>query len=253
MKNKTTFFPDGSLKKILEDKFNEEIDCVEGSVVGKKKRYFRLGVIGRFRPLHLGGAMMLETLCQQSEYVIIGVGSANKYNVRNPFTAADSVNMIDKYLSSQGYDNYEIFTIDDYAHIPEFSDGQKWKSEVKRHLGELDAFITGNPYSKNLLQEDYQIFHPGDMIPPEKWIWLRGTMVRVEMAKGSEMWKKMVPEVVVEYLVENNLVSRFQKEFGLQTLACLAEEDQKGTGSSFGTRYVERESLDQEYKHTLEG
>ena len=246
MKDNTTFFPESSLKKILEnDKGGSS--KVDKDISSNKKRYSRLGVIGRFRPLHIGGAMMLETLCQQSGYVIIGVGSANKYNIRNPFTAEESVNMIDKYLSSQGYDNYEIFTINDYAHIPEFSDGQKWKNEVKQHLGKIDAFITGNPYSKNLLGADYKIVHPGELIPPEKWVWLRGTM-----AKNSDLWEKMVPQVVVEYLLENKLVDRFQREFGLQTLSCLVEESSGDLSQSLGAGYVQRENLEQEYKHTLE-
>lgn len=54
------------------------------------KKFRKLGAIGRFKPLHLGAAAMLEALCENAEEVVIGIGSSNKYNLRNPFTAEES-------------------------------------------------------------------------------------------------------------------------------------------------------------------
>lgn len=53
-----------------------------------------VGFIGRFKPLHNGAALALETLCEQADKVKIGIGSVNKYNLRNPFTAEESQEMI---------------------------------------------------------------------------------------------------------------------------------------------------------------
>ena len=58
----------------------------------------RVGFIGRFKPLHWGGARALDALCSQATHVMIGIGSANKHNARNPFSAEETQEMLDAYL-----------------------------------------------------------------------------------------------------------------------------------------------------------
>lgn len=180
------------------------------------KTFGRVGLVGRFKPLHNGGALMLESICEAAEHVVIGIGSSNKYDARNPFTAEESRQMIDQTLSKK-FSNYSFVFLQDYGHIPEFADGSKWKSEAVKVYGNLDAFVSGNEYVKKLLEDEYKIVHPSELIPKEKWLWLNATMVRVEMARG-DLWKKMVPEPVANYLQDKKLIERFRQEFGLQTL-----------------------------------
>ncbi|KYK25451.1 hypothetical protein AYK26_05945 [Euryarchaeota archaeon SM23-78] len=184
------------------------------------KEFRTVGVIGRFKPLHTGGALMLETICEKAEHVIIGIGSCNKYNLRNPFTARESREMIDIYLSPK-HSHYSFLYIPDFAHNPKYKNGQRWVSEVLKKYGSLDAFISGDEYVRKLLKEHYKVISPGDLIPREKWLMLRGTMVRVEIAKGGNDWKLYVPKAVSVYLEKNNLVYRFRQEFGLETLSML--------------------------------
>ena len=205
------------------------------------KPYQRLGLIGRFKPLHNGGAVMLEALCEQAEQLIVGIGSCNKYNVRNPFTAEESKEMIDAVLSPH-HKNYKIIYVPDFAHLAEYADGQKWKEHVKKHFGNLDAFITGNAYLCELLKDDYVVIHPATLIPEDKKTRLRGSAVRLDMVRGGEVWKSSVPEAVAKYLEENKLVARFRKEFGLQTLSALVE----------GGDYIGSETKEEEKKHTKE-
>ncbi|MBI2666261.1 adenylyltransferase/cytidyltransferase family protein [Candidatus Woesearchaeota archaeon] len=205
------------------------------------KPYQRLGVIGRFKPLHKGGAVMLETLCEKADHVIIGIGSSNKYNVRNPFTAEESQAMVEAFLSSR-FNNYEILYVPDFAHISGYEDGQQWRVYVKEHFGKLDAFVSGNSYVGDLLKEDYPIIHPADLISADKKIMMRGSAVRLEMARGGDAWKEMVPENVAKYLVENKLINRFRKEFGLQTLIALVD----------GVEYTRSETEEEEKEHPKE-
>lgn len=206
------------------------------------KQYNRVGVIGRFKPLHNGGAVLLEAICEHAEHVVIGLGSSNKYNVRNPFTVEESQAMIAAFLSSRAVpqQRYEFLHVPDFGHIPEFADGQKWREYVKEHFGELDAFISGNPYVSALLKDDYHLVPAVTLVPEEKRIPLSSTLVRMEMAKGTEAWEEMVPAVVRDYLLENNLVERFRREFGLETLAGLAE---KGDYAHPETFAAEREHM----------
>ncbi len=54
-----------------------------------------VGIIARFKPVHKGHAAILEALCERADLVYIGLGSPNKYDVRNPFSAKESEEMID--------------------------------------------------------------------------------------------------------------------------------------------------------------
>jgi nicotinamide mononucleotide adenylyltransferase len=186
------------------------------------KCYSTLAVIGRFKPLHIGGQHMLEAVCTAAEHVIIGLGSCNKYNIRNPFTSDESQAMIESALSTQ-FKNYSFRHISDFAHIPKYQDGQRWREEIKQQFGTLDGFVTANPYVTKLLETDYAIIHPIDLIPKHNWIYLNATMVRAAMAKGDD-WKHYVSSPVEQYIRDNKLDLRFRKEFGLATLAQLREQ-----------------------------
>lgn len=182
------------------------------------KELGKVGFIGRFKPLHNGGAMVLEEICKNANHVLIGIGSSNKYNLRNPFTAKESKEMIDAFLSKK-YSNYSFVFIPDYAQIPLYKNGERWKQEIIKNFGKLDYFVTGNPYVKNLLCDTYKIIHSAKLIPLEKQIRLRATMVRYEIAINGN-WEKYVPKEVADYL-KPDLINRFKREFGLATIANL--------------------------------
>ena len=199
----------------------------------------RIGVVGRWKPMHYGGAILLETLCHYSDHVVIGIGSSNKHNLRNPFTAEESQDMIDSFLSPR-HNNYSFIHVPDFAHLPQYADGQKWKQYMTENYGSLDHFVSGNDYVCNLLSDTYDIIHPAGLIHPDHRVKVKGTQVRVEMAKGTA-WRLLVPDEVEQYLDNHNLIDRFRKEFGIQTLTSYA--------NSVTCRH---ESADEEYKHTLE-
>jgi nicotinamide-nucleotide adenylyltransferase len=170
----------------------------------------RLGMIARWKPVHLGHAAVLEALVERAEQVWIGIGSANRYDLQNPFTAAESAAMICRVLGERG--SYTIVEVPDLGH------GPRWRAMVVDLLGPLDLFVTANPYVRDLMREVYRVAHPVSLIPPERRIALDGTGVRKAMARG-EGWRKMVPPEVAAYLEEEGLVQRFRREWGLATLA----------------------------------
>jgi len=186
----------------------------------------RVGIIGRFKPLHNGAALILDYACQQSQELIIGIGSANKYDLRNPFTAEETESMIHTYLHMHNnmHNNYHIVFIPDFGHIPQYRDGSKWKEYVITTFGTLDHFISGNPYVKELLGDTYDIIHPTSIIPPDKQLYLNATMVRKTIAEYGR-WKDLIPDVVSTYLQDHQLIDRFRKEFGLKTIAAYTDLD----------------------------
>jgi nicotinamide-nucleotide adenylyltransferase len=180
------------------------------------KKFNRLGLIGRFKPLHLGGAALLEAACELSETVLIGIGSSNRYNHRNPFTAKESEEMIRRFLSER-FTNYKIIYIPDFGHISEYKDGNKWVDYVIDEFSSLDAFVTGNPYVKKLLIPYYDILNPFEIIPKVKQIQLRATQVRLKMVKDED-WQSLVPKEVEDYLSSSGLYNRIKLEFGKEIL-----------------------------------
>ena len=169
-----------------------------------------IGMIARWKPVHLGHAAVLHALCDSAMHARIGIGSANRYNIRNPFTVDETRAMIDLVLS--GRTNYEIVAVDD------LDDGPRWREMVRGLFGPLDAFVSDNPYVTKLMSEVYTVVRPITLVPPEQRMPLDGMQVRRAMARGAG-WQGLVPAAVADYIQINGLDQRFRREFGLQTLA----------------------------------
>ncbi len=175
----------------------------------------RAGMIARFKPVHLGHAAVLEAMCEQASEVVIGLGSSNIHSLKNPFTAKESREMIDAVLKKR-FSNYS------FVEVPDLNDGPKWRGLAIGLFGKLDYFVTANDYVRQLLENDYNIIHPLEIVPAEKRVPIDGTAVRLAMAKGG-LWENLVPEEVYDYIRSKKIDERFCTEYGLATLASNAE------------------------------
>jgi nicotinamide-nucleotide adenylyltransferase len=173
-------------------------------------QFNRIAMVARWKPVHVGQAAVLRALLSGAGEVMIGVGSSNRYNVRNPFTLEETETMLRLTLAEQT--NYKVIS------VPDLDDGPRWRAMVKEMFGELDVFVTDNPYVANLMKDDYRLMRPVDWLPPSERICIDGTTVRLLMAKG-EKWQDWVPERVVQFIQENQLDERFRRKFGLEMLA----------------------------------
>ena len=203
-----------------------------------EKKYGLVGLIGRWKPLHIGGYKILRAACESAEFVKIGIGSSNKYNLRNPFTSEESSAMITASLYPE-FKNFEIIELPDFGHLSEYRDGNKWVENVLEKCGNLDLFVSGNDYVRGLLNKHYNMINSWELLKKEDQIKLRGTYVRVEMAKFGN-WENLVPEKVAEYIKENKLDERFRKKFGLKTLA-----------SAYDSNIIGKESVEDEKRHVV--
>ncbi len=170
----------------------------------------KIGMIARWRPVHLGHQAIFRALCLSGGDVLIGIGSSNRYNARNPFTFEETRDMIQLVLAE--FSNYQI------SAVPDLDDGPRWRAMVKDLFGALDLFVTENPYVMNLLKDDYRVIRPVELIPPQERVPADGSGVRRAMARGED-WESLIPPVVAEYIKSNRLDVRFREEFGLETLA----------------------------------
>jgi nicotinamide-nucleotide adenylyltransferase len=174
------------------------------------KSFCRIGMVARWRPVHLGHAPVLRALCHRAGQALIGIGSSNRYDVRNPFTLEETTDMIRLVLA--GLENYTLIP------VPDLDDGPRWRAMITNTFGPLDRFVTANPYVRSLLDGDYALMRPVALVPEGERIAVDGSMVRREMARGDG-WRDLVPEVVADYITTRGLDERFRREFGLETLA----------------------------------
>lgn len=170
----------------------------------------RIGMVARWKPVHLGHLPVLKALCNRADLALIGIGSSNVVDLRNPFTLTETEAMLHLVLDDRK--NYNLIP------IPDLHDGPRWREMVVELFGQLDYFVTANPYVVSLLRNDYQIIHPSTLVAKEEQTPIDGTLVRREMAHGDG-WRDLVPNVIERYIINNQLDTRFRREFGLQTLA----------------------------------
>jgi nicotinamide-nucleotide adenylyltransferase len=179
-------------------------------VEAPEERFGRIGMVARWKPVHLGHAAVLRSLQRRARQVVIGIGSSNRLNARNPFTALETRDMLLRILA----DPARVALLE----VPDLDDGPRWRAMVVDMFGSLDVFVTANPYVAGLLGDDYRILRPVDLVPPEERVPIDGTRVRREMARGDG-WRALVPDEVAAYIVEHDLDRRFRDAFGLETLA----------------------------------
>ncbi|HDQ70863.1 MAG TPA: hypothetical protein ENN19_02070 [Chloroflexi bacterium] len=177
---------------------------------GSADQLERIGMVARWQPVHRGHAAILRALCACAAQAMIGIGSANRHDARNPFSLEETSDMIRLVL-----DEHENYTL---VPVPDLDDGPRWRAMLVDLLGPLDLFVTDNAYVASLLAGDYRIARPIELVPTEARVAVDGTMVRREMAKGDG-WRELVPQTIGDYIADGQLDERFRHEFGLQVLA----------------------------------
>lgn len=169
----------------------------------------RAGFVARFRPPHLGHAAILAALARASETVVVGVGSANRYDLDNPFTGEETAELLSPLLP-EGRTELHL--------LPDLYDGPRWAEMVRERFGALDLFVTANPYVRSLLEGTWRVSHPLEILAPEERVAVEGKDVRRALARGDS-WEGLVPPAVARALKARGLARRFREEFGLETLA----------------------------------
>lgn len=160
--------------------------------------------------MHLGHQAVLTALCERFERVVIGIGSSNIDDYRNPFSVTEVTDML--HLSLPSYTNYTLIP------IPDQISNRDWCRQVITVFGRPAFFITANPWVKALLAEDFPVAAPVQFVPQQNHIAVSATMVRRYLAQGQG-WNDLLPPAVAAYILENGLDQRFRQQFGLHTLA----------------------------------
>src|SRR4030042_230593 len=100
-------------------------------------------MVARWKPVHLGHAAVLRGLRAAADEILIGLGSSNRYDARNPFTPAETADMIRLVLGQER--DYRLIE------VPDLNDGPRWRLMILERFGALDVFVTANGYVASLL------------------------------------------------------------------------------------------------------
>ncbi|WP_180147464.1 nicotinate-nicotinamide nucleotide adenylyltransferase [Acinetobacter sp. YH12052] len=88
--------------------------------------------IGRFQPFHLAHLQTIKIALQQSQYVLLALGSAqNERNIKNPFLATERERMILSNFSEQDQKRIK------FVHVIDVYNDEKWQKLVKSLVNDV--------------------------------------------------------------------------------------------------------------------
>ena len=88
--------------------------------------------IGRFQPFHLAHMQTIKIALEQSQHVLLALGSAqNERNIKNPFLAAEREQMILSNFSKEDQARIK------FVHVIDVYNDEKWQKLVKSLVAEI--------------------------------------------------------------------------------------------------------------------
>lgn len=157
--------------------------------------------IGRFQPYHNGHHNMVETIADEVDELVLGIGSADQSHSRHdPFTAGERIMMITKSLVELNIVTYPVA-------IEDLNRNSVWVSHVRSMSPAFDVAYSNNPLVIQLFEEAGVEVRQAPMYDRDV---LEGAEVRERMVQNGD-WKRLVPEPVEEVIEEVGGIERLQR------------------------------------------
>jgi len=111
---------------------------------------YKIGlIIGRFQPFHKGHLYLIKQALKHVESLIIGVGSSNVINEKNPFSFEERKKYIEFSLNKHKLLSRikKIVPIDDYP-----DDDDYWLKQLKKKTRAFDVVFGNNEWVNGILE-----------------------------------------------------------------------------------------------------
>ena len=156
--------------------------------------------IGRFQPMHLGHLYAIKHALEKCDELIVLVGSSQAcYEVENPLTVGERIEMIHQVLEKEGiYEKCMILS------IPDIKNNALWVSHVNSLVPSYDVVFSNNPLTIKLFEDSGKEVKKTPMFERSHY---EGTNIRKFLLTGDK-WKKLVPKEVVKFIKERKIVER---------------------------------------------
>ncbi len=166
--------------------------------------WHRAVFIGRFQPFHLGHLDAVKQILQETDELIIAVGSAQySHTLENPFTSGERIEMMRIGLEAAGIDLRRIMIIP----IPDIGEHSLWAARLKSMLPQFDAVYTNNQFVKLLLEEQrITVIEPKLQNRDE----LNATNIRNLMIRNED-WRRLLQPEVAKFIVQIKGDERIRK------------------------------------------
>lgn len=154
-------------------------------------------LIGRMQPVHNGHIQVIESILDEVDEIIIGIGSAQlSHSLKDPFTAGERVVMMNQALADIGVDSSRYYIIP----MQDINFNALWVSHVKMLTPPFSVVYSENPLVKQLFAEEgYEVKQP----PLYDRLHLSGTEVRNRIIEDKN-WQELVPDATVKLINEIN-------------------------------------------------
>lgn len=154
-----------------------------------KKKYSIGIMIGRFQPFHLGHKYVLEKSLELCEKIYIGIGSAQIFDEKNPYSAKKRKRFLEAFIQEEKLQD----RIAGILFIEDFPDDDVWFDRLKPRIPGVEVIIGDNEWVNGIF-ERHGI--PAERIGYYKRHILEGTKIRRRM-KNKKEWKTRVPAYMV--------------------------------------------------------
>lgn len=155
---------------------------------------YKLGlVIGRFQPFHKGHQYLIEESLKISEKIIIGIGSANKSDAKNPWNWEERKKVIAAFLKHEG-----LYTkVKDIIPLYDNPDDDVWFQNLVKAAGSFDVTIGNNPWNNGIIERHGIPALTIGFKNRDKW---EGVQIRDLMSKKGK-WEDRVPKHLVKHII----------------------------------------------------
>lgn len=162
-------------------------------MTSEKKKKYKIGiVIGRFQPFHLGHKYLIEKAIKQCDQIIIGIGSSNITDDKNPFLINKRIKMVEEFVSHEKLEG----KIKKIVSIEDDPDDDVWLEKLLKKTGKIDVCIGDNDWVSGIFENaKIPVIRPGHY----KRDILEGTKIRKLMNEKKE-WEDRVPTYLVQML-----------------------------------------------------
>lgn len=167
-------------------------------------RYKTALFIGRFQPFHYGHLFAIKYALEYTDFLYIGLGSANRsHEKRNPFTAAERILMIKSVLEKENIDQSRWMIIP----IPDVKVHYLWTKIVRMLVPKFEIVFSNDPLTLRLFSEENFPVIEVPLTEREKFI---ATEIRNRILEGQP-WEHLVPEPVIKIIKEVEGEERIRK------------------------------------------
>ena len=144
--------------------------------------------VGRFQPFHIGHLRTIKHILYECDEVVIGVGSPNRsYELDNPFTAGERIDMIQSGMSDISNLKYSIVPIED-------TDNDMWVSKIENTVPDFNVVYTNNKLVQLLFEErGYKVINQ----PMEDRENLSGKNIREQIMNRESLKDSLMPRTIV--------------------------------------------------------